>query len=277
MKRTICSISLSAILIAAGSSLSAQSLKSLMRLPFNVIENKWEANRTGDGQDLNYYNNDYCDYYVFREQDNSYNLSPGKNTIISLKRGETTDMPFKNLSSYIPFRGRFPKKFDAALPYALPVKNGEKTAWKTDQRERFKTLNFFMHKGDTVYATRGGTACLTNNDRQVLVYHPDHTFAAYLMLEERFVLPGENVQTGEPIGVAGLSGVSVSFFFLDENKFESGRATGYPYSHFVPVFRTSEGDLKLEEKKLYKAVTDDALIMQEMSKREQKRYLKARK
>ncbi len=49
---------------------------------------------------------------------------------------------------------------------------------------------------------------------------------------------------------------------------------GYPYSHFVPTFRTDRGDVRPVERKFYRVVTDDALIMQDMSKKEQKKYLK---
>ena len=67
-------------------------------------------------------------------------------------------------------------------------------------------------------------------------------------------------------------GVSISYFFLDKNKFNANLPSGYPYSHFTPVFRTTEGDIKTKEKKEYYSV-----IMQDMSKREQKKYLKKKK
>lgn len=51
-------------------------------------------------------------------------------------------------------------------------------------------------------------------------------------------------------------------------------SSGYAYSHFVPYFRTTEGDIQLEEKKLYEAVVDDDLVTKEMTKREKKKYMK---
>ena len=251
----------------------AQSLKSLMQRPFNIIESNWERNSKEDLQ-LVYTNNDYCDYYVYRIDDRSYNLRPGKNTMFTIPKGSNVDNPFKEPSSFMYFRGNFVKDFDIKFPYALPVKNGKVTAWKTDLRESVKTLNFYMHRGDTVYATRSGIACKTTNPRQLLIYHADHTFAAYLVMDENFIVPGEQVLTGQPVGIAGKTCVSITYFFLDENKFDALQATGYAYSHFMPTFRTTEGDVIMEEKKKYEAVTDDDLIMQDMSKREQKRYLK---
>lgn len=252
---------------------TAQSLMSMMKQPFNIIESDWERNSNQD-LSLVYTNNDFCDYYVYRIDDRSYELHPGKNTIFKIPKGSNFDNPFKNPSSYRFYRGIFVEKFDVKRPYALPVKNGVKTAWKTDIRESKKTLNFYMHQGDTVYSTRGGMACKTSDPRQLLIYHSDHTFAAYLGMDENFIVPGEEVMTGQPIGIAGRWTVSISYFFLDENKFESLQATGYPYSHFMPVFRTDEGDVQMEEKRKYTAVIDDELLMQDMSKREQKRYLK---
>lgn len=251
----------------------AQSLKSLMQRPFNIIESNWERNSKEDLQ-LVYTNNDYCDYYVYRIDDRSYNLRPGKNTMFTIPKGSNVDNPFKEPSSFMYFRGIFVKNFDIKFPYALPVKNGKITAWKTDLRESVKTLNFYMHRGDTVYATRSGIACKTANPKQLLIYHADHTFAAYLVMDENFIVPGEQVLTGQPVGIAGKTCVSITYFFLDENKFDALQATGYAYSHFMPTFRTTEGDVIMEEKKKYEAVTDDDLIMRDMSKREQKKYLK---
>lgn len=251
----------------------AQSLKSLMQRPFNIIESNWERNSKEDLQ-LVYTNNDYCDYYVYRIDDRSYNLRPGKNTMFTIPKGSNVDNPFKEPSSFMYFRGIFVKNFDIKFPYALPVKNGKITAWKTDLRESVKTLNFYMHRGDTVYATRSGIACKTANPKQLLIYHADHTFAAYLVMDENFIVPGEQVLTGQPVGIAGKTCVSITYFFLDENKFDALQATGYAYSHFMPTFRTTEGDVIMEEKKKYEAVTDDELIMRDMTKREQKKYLK---
>ena len=253
--------------------ISAQSLRKLMERPFGIIESKWETSTQGD-RELNYYNEDYCDYYLYRMNDRSYNLTPGKNTIFKIEKNASFENPFKSASSYKCYRGKFPKDFQINTPYALPVKNGEKTEWQTDPREFAKTLNFRIKEGDLVYATRSGIACKTSNPRQLLVYHADQTFAAYLMMSEKYIQPGEKVQVGQPVGKAGALKVSISFFFLDENKFKGGESSGYPYSHFIPVFRTTEGDIKPKEKTIYQALTNDELIMQDMDKKKKKKYLK---
>lgn len=253
--------------------MSAQSLRKLMEQPFGIIESQWETNAQ-ESRELNYYNKDYCDYYLYRMNDRSYNLTPGKNTIFKIEKNAQFENPFKSSSTYRYYRGKFPKNFQINTPYALPVKDGQKTGWQTDPRESKKTLNFRIKEGDTIYATRSGIACTTANPQQLLIYHPDQTFAAYLVMSENFIQPGEEVQVGQPVGKAGSSRVSISFFFLDENKFKGGETLGYPYSHFIPVFRTTEGDIKLKEKAIYQAVIDNELITMDMTKRDKKKYMK---
>ena len=46
---------------------SAQSLRQILERPINIIESKWEIN-TQEAEKLNYYNEDYCDSYLFREK-----------------------------------------------------------------------------------------------------------------------------------------------------------------------------------------------------------------
>ena len=136
-------------------------------------------------------------------------------------------------------------------------------------------MEFSSQLGDTIYAVRNGIACETTHPLHLLVHHADNTFAAYFDLAINFIKPGIKIRTGQPIGISNKNSISISFFFLDKNKFgDDLRPSGYPYSHFTPLFRTTEGDLKLEPHKDYEALIDDDLIMQEMNKREQKAYLK---
>ena len=271
---------------------------SLMCSQKGAIEVKRETNPGSKAQELVFYNNDCCDYYLVRANGKSYHLHSGRNMVI-MKMGrakskgpsamlaqratpETSSYIVKpkpksrlKVGSYQCYPGKFPKKLDKSFPYALPVKHGKETAWRTDTLENQLTLNFFVPERDTVYATRGGVVCKAGDEGQVLVYHADCTFAAYLMLESKFVSPGSEIHAGEPIGVASSEGVSISFYYLDKAQFRrSEKVADYPYAHFVPVFRTGEGDVKPEEGKTYCAVTDDELVTQEMSRREKRQYLK---
>ena len=267
---------LSALWLMTSAGAGAQSFRKILDRPHDVVKSVWESDNEGN-QELNYYNEDYCPYYLYREGDDSYELQPGKNTVFKKMKKSPYDNPFNRPTSFMYFRGFFLKNFQVNTPYALPVKSGTQTAWRIDRRESVRTLQFRMAAGDTVYATRSGVACRTVIPRQLLICHADHTFAAYLVMQENFITPGEEVRTGQPVGIAGPTGVSVSFFFLDKNKFSGLKAAGYMYSHFTPVFRTTEGDVKPEERKMYTAWVDDGLIMLDMTKREQKKYLKRKK
>lgn len=275
--KTVFKITLLSVLwLMASAGAGAQSFRKILDRPHDVVKSVWESDNEGN-QELNYYNEDYCPYYLYREGDDSYELQPGKNTVFKKMKNSPYDNPFNRPTSFMYFRGFFPKNFQVNTPYALPVKSGTQTAWRIDRRESVRILQFRMAAGDTVYATRSGVACRTVIPRQLLICHADLTFAAYLVMQENFITPGEEVRTGQPVGIAGPTGVSVSFFFLDKNKFSGLKAAGYMYSHFTPVFRTTEGDVKPEERKMYTAWVDDGLIMLDMTKREQKKYLKRKK
>lgn len=97
-------------IVSCASGLSAQSLMQLMKRPFNDIEGKWEENFQEDIE-LNYYNSDYCDYYVWIRNDRPYNLLPGKNRIFTIKKELQVGNMFKNSSEYNYFRGQFPEDF----------------------------------------------------------------------------------------------------------------------------------------------------------------------
>lgn len=285
-------------------SASSQSLMSLMHSQGDAIEGKLETNQERKTKDLIFYNNDFCDYYIILKAGKTYNLHQGRNMIAMGKGRKKSDytsftlgtsgkgmrqtrfsdspLPFvvrrmksyKN-SGYRYYPGKFPKKLDKSFPYALPVKHGKETYWRRDSLENQLTLNFSIPEGDTVYATRGGVVCKAGDEGQVLVYHADCTFAAYVMLESKFVSPGSEIHAGEPIGVASSEGVSISFYYLDKTQFRRvEKVADYPYAHFVPIFRTDEGDVRPEEGETYCAVTDDELITQEMSRREKRQYLR---
>lgn len=251
----------------------SQSLHYLVRKMDNLITSKWEKNSQGESC-LNYYNSDFSDYIRFCEGDVKV-IRPGKNTIYT-RKGSELESAYKYGKSYHLYRGRFPKKdFDPFFVYAFPVKSGKKVMWKIDRREPKRTLCFRAEYRDTVYASRSGRVCMTEFTKDcVLLYHDDSSFAGYLNMDETFVTPGMFVRTGQPIGLAGHTDISMTVFFLDPNMFEGNTFIVHPYTHIMPVFRTDEGDVKLEERKIYRALTDTDLITAEMGKAEKKRYLK---
>lgn len=262
-------------ILAAIQCTQAQALRYLLKYPYKVIESKYEMSPAKNGdQELAYYNTDYSPYYIWRNDGTAHVINKGR-TVVEYFRGNSVARTPKG-GSYSYFRGKFPKEFNPNTVYALPVKPGKEVSWMVDPRERSRTFVFMVNYRDTVYASRGGVVCKTDYHSGLLLYHRDDTFAAYLNLSQLLVVPGEEVQIGEPIGLASHSGVALSVFFLDENLFVKGKPAGYAYTHFSPVFRTCKGDVKLEPETKYSGIIDEPLIMQDMTKSEQKRYLKRR-
>ena len=248
-------------------------MEIIHKLPKSIIECKWE--NTNNRLELVFYNKDYCPYYVSYSFGRTDFLDPGKNIVYSTNKDSKSRNSFKDSWKYRYWRGKFLEKFNPNRTYALPVANGETVSWEQNLNELVKTMEFSSQLGDTIYAVRNGIACETTHPLHLLVHHADNTFAAYFDLAINFIKPGIKIKTGQPIGISNKNSISISFFFLDKNKFGKDlRSSGYPYSHFIPIFRTTEGDLKLEPHKDYEALIDDDLIMQEMNKREQKAYLK---
>ncbi|MGM9764389.1 MAG: M23 family peptidase [Candidatus Cryptobacteroides sp.] len=257
----------------------AQSMPRLYELVYGKlsqnVEGKMEYNNADGTKSMNYYNSDYCPYVLSRENDGSYLIRPGKNTLFTVKTGQ--ENPWKTTSSYRYWRGQFIKDFDIMTPYALPVKPGAKVKWEQDRRHRQKTMNFDMEAYDTVYAVRGGTACVCSDDNALLIVHKDNTMSLYITLSDVFIYPGENIEVGQPVGLADYGGVDISWFFLDKNRFEGDVAKGWPYAHFIPYFSTSEGLVQPEENKEYEAVMSDEVATLDMSKSAKKKYLKKKK
>lgn len=239
------------------------------------IESKWENNSADRTSSLSYYNSDYCPYILARTNDGTHLIRPGKNTVFTLKYGE--ENPWKQATTYRYWRGQFIKDFDIMTPYALPVKEGTEVKWEQDSRQPQKTMKFLMEPDDTVYAVRGGIVCRCNDSNSLIVEHKDHTMSLYISLHSTFFEAGEHIEVGQPVGVADYGGVSISWFFLDKNRFEGDTAKGWPYAHFIPYFSTSEGLVQPKERTEYKAVLSDEVATLDMSKSAKKKYLKKRK
>ncbi len=109
---------------------SAQSLRKLMKCLPRIIESKWEQTSDG-GTELNYYNEDLCSYYLFRENDRSYNLNPGKNTVFRIEKGSKCQQSiyrFKQIIYVLP--RTIPQRFSDQHSLCTPVKAGEETQWQ---------------------------------------------------------------------------------------------------------------------------------------------------
>lgn len=80
MKKATNSLIAAVALLALSAYADAQSLRKILERPVNIVRSEWEYDEDRN-LELNYYNEDYCNYYLYRVNDDSYSLKPGKNTI----------------------------------------------------------------------------------------------------------------------------------------------------------------------------------------------------
>jgi hypothetical protein len=252
------------------------------------VQSKWE--KVGEYVELNYYNSDYCDYYLVSSRNKEIRVFPGKNNLVRVpfdQAAKYKNDPTFMQSSFKTYKGYFPENLNPDFIYSLPIKAGDSTSYVIDNKKPFKTYLFKVKAADTIYAVRSGVVCikqnqgLNNNEIDLenkgvlLVYHADCSFAFYENMKDLFVRPGEEIEVGQPIGLSSSKGeLLMTFFFLDKNKFKGANTNGKPHTHFNPVFHTTFGNSKLEEKKMYVNEWNDEVITQEMSKREKKKYAK---
>lgn len=262
-----------------------------------------ELNSSWEGRDLVYgaTNNDYCDYFLSVDLSKTvgYQRTPspytatigrGSSSLFTLKRDGYAS-PSTNIT-YRHYRGNPDKKINIDFLYALPIKTGDSTRVIPKKMIAY-TLRFTMqHTSDTVYACRGGIVC--NDDiydtsakgykkpeKILTIYHNDGSMAEYTAFTVPLVYAGESVEMGDPIAISqkgnrSVSEVQVGFFFLDKNKLEL--KTGNRHTHFSPLFSTAGREpMKLEAKTTYISAITEEMLMQDMSKREKKKYLNKKK
>ncbi len=219
----------------------------------NTLENRTEAI-------LICKNSDYCDYTIKMSNNSLYRVHEGENIIEGVK----------GAFRYRYYRGNTVGRIDVKYPYVMPVAPGTKVRFINEQREYHRSFVVLADTGESLHAMRAGRVCLTDDERCILVYHKDGSFAAYMNVEDRCVYPGDSVEPGDPIGKCGAGKMSISLFYLDKNKINDN---AWSYTHFTPYFRTAEADVKLETDVEYVSYIDDDIITKEMSRLRKKIYL----
>lgn len=259
---------------------------SLSNSPELIVQNKIRYNPATKSKDRIYINTDHCAYLVVRKGARYYNAFPGENLVESRQvQSQAAEGNFSK-TEYSYYRGIFPKQEPANGYYALPLAVGESIlidphAIRARNSERTENyLSFSAQNNDTVYAMRGGVACLVGDNKGVVINHIDETFAVYFHMRSALVQPGDAVEVGQPVGLAAGGKVYVGFVYLDEKYFKQKEvAIEYPYTHFVPQLWDGSQFVQPGDRELSIVVptlTTD-LITQDMSKAQKKRYLKAKK
>lgn len=273
------------LLLTLASALSAQEFRQAFlsyNQPEPVIKNIVRYNSATNSRDRIYINSDYCSYMVVRQGARYYNASPGENIVESRPvQSQAAEGTFAK-TNFRFYRGIFPKKEPAQGCYAMPLAAGERIQVKpnslslrnSDRKEDF--IAFRVQSNDTVYAMRGGIACLVGDNKGVIINHVDETFAVYHHMRKALVQPGDAVEVGQPVGLAASDAVYVGFVYLDEKYFNQKEVPDeYPYTHFIPQLWDGIQYIRYNET-VTVTVPDltEELVTQDMSKAQKKRYLK---
>jgi hypothetical protein len=302
---------------------SEQNARELRRLAHEqeLIVVRWIKNNRGE-YEFFCDNKSFSDYTVeisFSEMINlqgniafptRIEVPPGMNRSLFILRksvlGSASHFQFHHKS----YKGCPSPKIDTGFTYLLPVAPGkaarisELSSIATEYGDEappkdWYCLNMHVQAGDTVYAARRGRVTNTrehadlqdsgysysSDDNYIEIEHNDCTFGKYSVFRDNaiFVHPGDWVEAGQPIGIAGgdkyASGPQVRFsvFYhfeqevLDKDGNSTGKARRWAY---VPLYfwTKANGKMRLINQSTYTADHPDDLVTQEMSKKEAKKW-----
>ena len=199
---------------------------------------------------------------------------------------------------------------DEDVLYALPVSKNKTTQplpivslsnYVKDEEnpENWNAVGFKMEAGDTIFSVRRGVihsvtednvnndanVTFTRNTNRLIIRHEDCTFARYANFgtKEIFVKEGQRVEVGDPLGIVNPtpygSSIQVRMLYYMtpiEKQIKAGN-TKMKNEYFPITYATEEGNIKdWNYGEVYTATLTDELVMQEMSKREKKKWLKNR-
>ena len=204
------------------------------------------------------------------------------------------------------WRARPDQSFVYRLPYSPALGNVKvsypaqappnTTAFHASLRGNPLVYRFMFNRADTIYAARKGLVVVIGDQNAtesqygvkadsrgnyVVIEHHDGSFAIYSGLARGTigVRVGETVFPDTLLGCAGAIDsthyvVDLRLSHLAGRIFEKGNTYTYMKAFETvdlnPLFRTADGDQKLNSGKSYHAVLSEELVTQEMTKREKK-------
>ncbi|MDW3191587.1 MAG: hypothetical protein R8G66_04460 [Cytophagales bacterium] len=158
---------------------------------------------------------------------------------------------------------------------------------------KWKAYQFESKQADTVFAARRGlvvevvkefgvdtTSHFQRNRNSIMIEHNDGTLAGYQGFARNGVFPkvGDKVEVNTALGTIrdGETRGALHFmaYFLVGFDYDQQSSA----NEFIsPEFATNKGQTVLMPQKYYIVARSEELILQEMSKRERKKYLQANK
>lgn len=222
------------------------------------------------------------------------------------------DNPIQYSYTYRSIRGALLPKMDTSYVYLLPYVASENVRvseagflrakyFGAEEPLDWKVYHFYTDKPATVVASRKGTVvsikdghddsklegvAYSSKTNNIYVEHTDGTLLEYDGFENGSikVKVGDVVFPGQPLGtnvkrrdnqysiVYSLSYLKNANLLNVDNK-TMNTSESY-YGWITPVFRTVDGDSKLDKNKRYTSVIPEELVTKEMSKKELKKYQK---
>jgi len=304
---------------------SARDLRNLELERYKIVV-KYEKNSRGEFE-FTCENKAFCDYIVdvtFTEEQNlqadvpqpiHITVAPGTHRIFTLRK-ITMGQPTRFSWHYRFFKGVTNPKPDTNFVYLLPVAPNKTTRifelyyvakqfGGEPEPKGWYSIGLRVHSGDTVYAARSGrvvetqeksdiqdtsnSISYTSGENYVEIFHKDNTFGRYRVFRDSsiFVHPGDWVEAGQPIGIAGgdkyASGPQVQFSVMynyDEDVIKDGEKTGQVrHWAYVPIqfWTKGQGAARLTNRSTYTSDHPADIITKEMSKKEAKKWTESHK
>ncbi len=267
-------------------------------------------------------NTDFCNYIVMVSLSDMRNLKasvnfpfaaevkPGKYNLFELRTITGNEFPAIQYT-YTYFRGCSSSDVKMNFPYLLPVGVGkEAQAFNCDyvvsnpgdpEPIEWYGVGFKLATGDTVYAARRGNVVgmkdttelpppgydYSDENNKLEIVHDDCTFGVYESLGGIFVRPGQSVEAGDPIGLAGDEKnsiepevrFSVHYNYLEYSKDNDPASNGLKnFWSYVPVIFWTGGInyTMLTPGTRYPGIRNDSIITLEMNKAQLKKWKKDR-
>lgn len=213
---------------------------------------------------------------------------------------------------YYTVMGELNPRIDTLFRYTLPFKNGKKVKIYEagnigekylGQEKALNWKSYVVHseKPDTICSMRKGIVVRVKNEyddnsstnahytsmrNSVVVEHADGTFAEYKGFKKNgiFVKLGETIYPQTELGITekydlksyrlDFSVYYLSDIALKENRNQTLKGYKSNYKYLMPNFVTQDGENTIESKKEYITSANEAIITQEFSRSEKKKYAK---
>ena len=213
---------------------------------------------------------------------------------------------------YNSIMGDLEPKVDSLFRYTLPFKNQKKVKiyeagnigekyYGQEKVLNWKSYVVRSQTPDTICSMRRGIVVdlineydessslnpeFTSKRNLVIIEHKDGTFAIYKGLKKNavFVKLGQEIYPKTELGIMekydkGSYRLDFSVNYLFDKDFKSNKSQTLKnyksnYKYIKPYFVTEEGEIQIESKNDYTTLFTDAVITQEFSKSEKKKYAK---